>query len=249
MSEHIIITDDGPIRTIQMNRPDKKNALTTEMYEAMAEGIRSAGASAAIRCVVIKGVPGAFCAGNDLHEFLAVARGGQHGIGGRMLINALVRSERPLVAAVGGIAVGIGTTMCLHCDHVVASSDARFSTPFASLGLVPEAGSSLLAPRLMGYQRAFSLLGMARPLDAAAAQAAGLVNTVIAADQLEAASMQAAREIAALPPQAVAETRRLLRGSADDVLARIDEELTVFGARLKSDEARAALECFINRKR
>ncbi len=249
MSKHIIVSDEGPIRSIRMNRPEKKNALTARMYEAMAAAIGDAGASDMIRCVVIKGVAGAFSAGNDLADFLAVAQGGQHSSAGRTLIKALVHAERPLVAAVGGIAVGIGTTMCLHCDHVVASSDARFSTPFASLGLVPEAGSSLLAPRLMGHQRAFSLLAMARPLDAAGAQATGLVNTIVAPEQLEGASMQAAREIAALPPQAVAATRRLLRGSPDAVLARIDEELALFAERLKSDEARAAFEAFMTRKR
>jgi enoyl-CoA hydratase/carnithine racemase len=249
MSEHIIVSDDGPVRSIRMNRPDKKNALTEAMYDAMVVAIEGADRSSTIRCVVIKGVAGIFSAGADLQGFLAVAKGGQRSEAGGRLINALVRAERPLVAAVGGIAVGIGTTMCLHCDHVLATPDATFSTPFARLGLVPEAGSSLLAPRLMGYQRAFSLLAMARPFDAASAQAAGLVNTIVPADELEAASMQAAREIAALPPQAVAETRRLLRGSPDQLLARIDEELKIFAARLKSDEARTALEAFMNRKR
>ena len=147
----------------------------------------------------------------------------------------------PLVAAVQGNAVGVGTTMLLHCDHVVAGSDARFSTPFVGLGLVPEAASSLLAPRLMGHARAFSLLVMGRPLDAEEAKAAGLVNTVVAPDAVEAEAMKAAREIAALPPQGVLAARRLMRGSPDEIVARIDEEAELFKTRLQSAEARSCV--------
>ena len=154
-----------------------------------------------------------------------------------------------MVAAVQGVAVGVGTTMLLHCDHVVAGSDARFSTPFVSLGLVPEAASSLLAPRLMGHQRAFALLVMGRPLDAAAAHACGLVNTVVAPGDVDAEAMKAAREIAALPAEAMTAARRLMRGSPDEVVARIDEEARVFKERLQSAEARAAFAAFLARKR
>ena len=134
-------------------------------------------------------------------------------------------AERPLVAAVQGVAVGVGTTMLLHCDYVVAGSDARFSTPFVSLGLVPEAASSLLAPRLMGHRRAFELLVMGQPLDAAAKRRpAGWSTPVVAPGDVEAEAMKAAREIAALPAEAVAASRRLMRGRARRVVARIDEE-------------------------
>src|SRR5204862_1534215 len=126
---------------------------------------------------------------------------------------ALARAERPLVAAVQGVAVGIGTTMMLHCDYAVAASDARFSTPFVNLGLVPEAASSLLAPRLMGHRRAFELLVMGQPLDAAAALTCGLVNAVVPPSDVEAEAMKAAQHIAALPAEAVAASRRLMRGS------------------------------------
>ena len=129
-------------------------------------------------------------------------------------LHALPRCEKPLVAAVQGVAVGIGTTMLLHCDHVVASTDARLSTPFVALGLVPEAGSSLLAPRLMGHARAFSLLVMGEPLTAADAKTAGIVNAVVPAAEVDVRALAAARAIAALPPQAVLAARRLLRGSA-----------------------------------
>ena len=139
--------------------------------------------------------------------------------------------------------------MLMHCDHVVAANDARFATPFVSLGLVPEAASSLLAPRLMGPARAFSLLVMGRPLGADEAKAAGLVNTVVASDAVEAEAMKAAAEIAALPPQAVAASRRLMRGAPDEIIARIDAEAVQFKARLQSAEAQAAFTAFMMRKR
>jgi enoyl-CoA hydratase/carnithine racemase len=137
----------------------------------------------------------------------------------------------------------------LHCDHVVAGTDARFSTPFVSLGLVPEAASSLLAPRLMGHRRAFELLVMGRPLDAAAAQACGLVNAVVAPGDVEAEAMKAAQHIAALPAEAVAASRRLIRGSPEQTVARIDEEVHLFKERLQSTEAQAAFGAFLTRKR
>src|SRR5215470_3971591 len=226
-----------------MNRPEKKNALTSAMYDAMAAAIEDFGSRAALHCLLIAGVPGSFSSGNDLNDFMTVALGGQ-GLGGAVIrfLHALARNEKPLVAAVQGVAVGIGTTMLLHCDQVVAGTDARLSTPFVGLGLVPEAASSLLAPRLMGQRRAFSLLVMGRPLDASAAQAAGIVTTVTAPDQVEAEAMKVAHEIAALPPQAVAVSRRLMRGSPDELSARIDEEAELFKTRLKSPEARAAFE-------
>jgi enoyl-CoA hydratase/carnithine racemase len=187
MSDHITVADQGPVRIVRMNRPDKKNALTSSMYAAMADALESANSHRDIRCVVIAGLPGAFSAGNDLAEFAQAASSGQ-GLGSPVVrfLHTLARSERPLVAAVQGLAVGVGTTMLLHCDHVVAGNDARFSTPFVNLGLVPEAASSLLAPRLMGHRRAFELLVMGRPLDADAALACGLVNAVVPPADVEA---------------------------------------------------------------
>jgi enoyl-CoA hydratase/carnithine racemase len=250
MTDLIRVSDDGPIRTVRMNRPDKKNALTVPMYDAMAAALESADTSSAVRCVVIAGVPGAFCAGNDLADFLHAVEHAE-GLSAPLVgfLYALARTGKPLVAAVSGLAVGIGTTMLLHCDHVVAGTDARFSTPFVHLGLVPEAASSLLAPRRMGHARAFALLAMGRPLDAAAAQAAGLVNTVVAPAEVEAEAMKAAREIAALPAAALAATRRLLRGPPDETIERIDAEAAQFKLRLGSPEARAAFEAFLARKR
>ena len=246
----IIVADEGPVRTVRMNRPEKKNALTAPMYDAMAEAFETANTNQDIRCILIMGAPGAFSAGNDLQDFLRAAQGGQ-GLGNSVLrfLYALARCEKPLVAAVQGVAVGVGTTMLLHCDHVVAGEDARFSTPFVSLGLVPEAGSSLLAPRLMGHRNAFSLLVMGRALDAGEAKACGLVNTVVAPDRADARAMEAASEIAALPPGAVAASRRLMRGPPEETVARIDEEARHFKERLTSPEARAAFEAFLTRKK
>ena len=250
MPELVIVADDGPVRLVRMNRPEKKNALNSPMYDAMAQAIESASKAANIRCVMLAGVPDAFCAGSDLQEFrqAAVEGGGLREAVLRFL-HALARAEKPLIAAVQGLAVGVGTTMLLHCDYVVAGSDARFSTPFAHLGLLPEAASSLLAPRLMGQRRAFSLLVMGRPLDAAEAKACGLINTVVAPGDVDSEAGKAAREIAALPPEAVAAARRLMRGEPDEIIARIDEEAGHFRTRLQSQEARAALEAFFARKR
>jgi enoyl-CoA hydratase/carnithine racemase len=250
MTDHVTVTDEDSVRVVRMNRADKKNALTNAMYERLTDALETAGGNDAIRCIVIAGVPGAFTAGNDLQDFLAIATSTE-GLARpvRNFLPALVHCGKPMVAAVSGVAVGIGTTMLFHCDHVVASREARFVTPFTSLGLVPEAASSLIAPRMMGHARAFSLLVMGRPLDAAQAREAGLVNTVVATEDVDAEAMKAARDLAALPPGAVAISRRLLRGSRDELIARIDEEAELFKERLKSPEARKAFEAFLNKGR
>jgi enoyl-CoA hydratase/carnithine racemase len=248
MSDLVTVADDGPVRIVRMNRPEKKNALTAPMYAALAEALESADGASNVFCVLIAGVPGAFSAGNDLQDFLRAASTGE-GLGDSAIrfLHALVRCRRPLVAAVQGVAIGIGTTMLLHCDYVVASTDARFSTPFVSLGLVPEAASSLIVPRLMGQRRAFSLLVMGHPLDAAAAQACGLVNAVVPPGDVDAEAKKAAHEIAGLPVEAVAASRQLMRGAPDDIIARIDAELNLFKQHLLSSEARAAIEAFLAR--
>jgi enoyl-CoA hydratase/carnithine racemase len=247
MTELVQVSNYGPIRTIRMNRPDKKNALTLPMYVAMAGAIETAENA---RCILIEGSPGVFSAGNDLQDFRNAAQTGD-GLAKPILrfLHALARSERPIVAAVEGLAVGIGTTMLLHCDYVVASSDARFSTPFVQLGLVPEAASSLLMPRLMGHRRAFSLLVMGRAMDAQAALASGLVNAVVTTPEVLPEATKAARDIAALPPEAVAASRRLMRGATAEIISRIDEEAALFTTRLQSPEARSAFEAFLQRKR
>jgi len=246
----VTVSDDGPVRFVRMNRPDKKNALTHAMYERLTDALTTANTNDAIRAIVIAGVPGAFTAGNDLQDFLKIATA-TDGLARpvRDFLPALVNCRKPMVAAVAGVAVGIGTTMLFHCDYVVASTDARFVTPFTSLGLVPEAASSLIAPRMMGHARAFSLLVMGRPIDAVQAKEAGLVNTVVAADQVEAEALAAAKHIAALPPGAVAISRALLKGKPEERLARIDEETELFKTRLKSPEAIAAFQAFLSKSK
>jgi enoyl-CoA hydratase/carnithine racemase len=246
----LIVSDDGPIRILRMNRPAKKNALTLAMYDAMAAAVEESETNGAIRCLLIAGGPGSFCAGNDIGDFMKSANeGGALSPSTLRFLYSLVRCEKPLVAAVIGVAVGVGTTMLLHCDYVVAAADARFSTPFVALGLTPEAASSLIAPRLMGHANAFSLLVMGRPLNAGEAKGLGIVNTVVSAAEVEAEAMKAAREISDLPPEAVLASRRLMRGTGEEILARIDEEAEEFKVRLKSPEARTAFTGFLTRKR
>jgi enoyl-CoA hydratase/carnithine racemase len=249
MSEPVLVTDDGGIRIIRMNRPEKKNALTQPMYAAMTRALHEAQADEAVRCVMLSGAPGAFCAGSDIGEFLEAAQSGGLRPITLEFLKSLALNGKPLVAAVSGIAVGIGTTMLFHCDHVVAANDATFTTPFLKLALIPEAASSLLAPTRMGYSRAFSMLIMGRPLTAADARDAGIVNSVVEPAEVEAVALIAAREIAALPAGAVAVARQLMRGDRDDVLKQIDAEVSHFKARLESDEARAAFTAFLARKR
>jgi enoyl-CoA hydratase/carnithine racemase len=248
MSEPVIVTDTGGVRTIRLNRPEKKNALTQAMYADLTRALRDADSSSSIRCVLLAGAPDVFCAGNDIADFLAASQGGgdlqAHGF-----IAEIARNQTPKVAAVGGVAVGVGTTMLLHCDHVVASASATFSTPFLKLGILPEAASTLLAPMRMGYARAFSMLAMGRPLSAAEAKDAGLVNTVVDGAELDAVALAAAQEIAALPPKALAVTRGLMRGDIEEIVQRLELESMHIRDLLQSDEARAAFQAFLARKK
>jgi len=248
MSEQVLVTDEGGVRVIRMNRPEKKNALTQPMYAEMTRALNEASASAAIRCVMLAGGPGAFCAGSDIGDFQKRVEGGLESVTIGFL-HALARNEKPLVAAVGGLAVGIGATMLLHCDYVVAAKGTNFTTPFTKLGLIPEAASSLLGPARLGHARAFAMLVMGRPLPAEDAKAAGLVNEVVDAAAVEETALAAAREIAALPAGAVALSRKLLRGELDGVVTRIDTEAKHYQERLRSNEARAAFAAFLGRKK
>jgi enoyl-CoA hydratase/carnithine racemase len=218
------------------------------MYAEMTRALREAEASDAIRCLVLTGGPGAFCAGSDISDFQKRAEGGLKPITVDFL-HALVRNPKPLLAAVDGVAIGIGTTMLLHCDYVVATQAATFATPFTKLGLIPEAASSLLGPMRMGHARAFALLVMGRSMSAEEAKAAGLINAVVDGAALDSTVLQAAREVAALPAGAVALARNLLRGNLDDLARRVDTEAMHFKERLQSEEARAAFAAFLARKK
>ena len=247
MTTPVLSARDGDLLVLRLNRADKKNALTGAMYDALSAGLAEANADAAIGATVILGQPGIFCAGNDIKDFIAFAMGG--GIGQPILnfLRALVANTKPLIAGVDGAAIGIGTTMILHCDYALASPRSVFATPFVDLGLVPEAASSLIVPQLMGNRLAFEMLAMGERFPAERVAATGLVNRVVEAEHLEAETLAAAHGIAAKPREAVQIARRLIRGDQSPILARIDEEAKLFSERLMSKEARAAFEAFLSK--
>jgi len=251
MTDHILIErpQDAPgVMVIRFNRAEKKNAITRAMYQAMTDALKAADADEAVRATVFLGSDGCFSAGNDLNDFMAFAMGGTMGREVIDFLHTLATHGKPLVSGVDGLAIGIGTTIHLHCDLTYASARTRFRTPFVDLALVPEAASSLLAPRLMGHQRAFALLAAGDGFSADAAREAGLVYAVVEPGAVEAETLAAACRLAAKPPKALAIARSLIRGDRADVLARIDEEAAHFAAQLKSAEARAAFEAFIARR-
>lgn len=248
MNDHVRIERRGALQVIRLNRPEKKNAITRAMYAAMAAAVTAGDADDGVRCHVILGQRGAFSAGNDLADFLAVATGGEGGQEVYDFLLALAKAAKPLVSGVDGIAVGIGTTMHMHCDLTLATPATVFSTPFVDLGLVPEAGSSLIAPMVLGHQRAFALLALGQGLVAEEARAAGLIHAVVDPDALDDAVYELAERLAAKPPEALRIARDLIRGPREAIIARIGEEAEHFRARLKSDEARNAFMAFMSRK-
>ncbi|RLP25144.1 crotonase/enoyl-CoA hydratase family protein [Mesorhizobium sp. YM1C-6-2] len=249
MSDHILVERHGAVQVIRMNRPDKKNALTRAMYRRMSQALAEGDADPAIRVHVFLGVSGAFSAGNDLNDFMAVATGGEGGLEAWNFILTLARAQKPVVSGVDGIAVGIGMTLNLHCDLTFATPRTLFRTPFVDLGLVPEAGSSLILPTTLGRQQAFALLALGEGFSAERAKEAGLIYAVVEEEKLEPAVMEAAGQIAAKPPEALRISRDLMLGNREQLLARMHEETDLFQERLKSDEARAAFVAFMSRKK
>jgi enoyl-CoA hydratase/carnithine racemase len=249
MSEHILVETKDRVTRIELDRPDKKNALTAAMYAAMAEALRAADADDGVRAVLLHGQPGCFCSGNDVQDFLALERApGASPASG--FLRAISTARKPLVAAVGGPAVGVGTTMLLHCDLVYAAPNARLQLPFVPLGLLPEAASSLLLPRLAGYQRAAELLLLGAPFSAEKALAAGIVCEIVPEAGLIERARQAALDLAALPPASVRMTKELMkREAAGAVQARMTDELALFGERLRSPEAKEALRAFLEKRK
>jgi enoyl-CoA hydratase/carnithine racemase len=248
MTEHIKIENNDGILTLTMARPDKKNALTNEMYGALADAIQGAETDPSVRVLLIRGEGDMFTAGNDVGEFAAIATGavqGERHVG--RFLQALAQSSRPLVAAVQGRAVGIGTTMLLHCDLVVLAENALLSTPFVSLALVPEASSSLLMPLRIGYARAFEMFALGETVDAKSAFAWGLANRVVPLDKLDAEARALASRLAKQPTGAVSTTKRLMR-NPELLMAQIKAESEQFAARLKTAEAREAFAAFAERR-
>jgi enoyl-CoA hydratase/carnithine racemase len=246
MNDLVRVTQSEGVCEIRLNRPEKRNAITFAMYAGLSAAFAAAEADAGIRVLTLSGEGAGFCAGNDLHDFLAGPDfSGAHPVMG--FLHSLATLKKPLLAAVHGQTVGIGVTLLLHCDLVVAASTTQFSMPFVSLGLVPEAASSLLLPRLIGPQRAAELLLLGKPFDAAAAHGLGLVNRVVEESALLTEARALAQGLARQPPFALAATRRLLRGDPAEILARMDEEARIFGGQLKSEEFRAAVSAFLAR--
>lgn len=247
MVEDVVVAREAGVLTLTLNRAEKKNALTGAMYETITAEMAKANADASIGAILILGQPGIFTSGNDIKDFVAAATSGTLSMPVLGFLKALVTNEKPLVAGVDGGAIGIGTTLMFHCDYALATPRAVFATPFVDLGLVPEAGSSLIGPQLMGDRVAFELLVMGEKFDGARAERVGLVNRVVEPEALEAEATAAARRIAAKPREAVAISRKLLRGDRVALAARMDEEAAIFGARLKSAEALAAFQAFLTK--
>ncbi|MBV8465298.1 MAG: enoyl-CoA hydratase [Burkholderiales bacterium] len=245
MSEGVSITKADGILSIRFSRPDKKNAITRAMYLAMAEALLSIDAS--VRAVLFSGEGDSFSAGNDLKDFLAAPpQDDSHPT--IHFIRALPKVPVPMVAAVHGSAVGIGTTLLLHCDVVIAASNAVFALPFTKLGLVPEAGSSLLLPQLMGYQRAARLLLLGDSFTAQEAERYGLVSQLVEPDQLEPATQKVVGKLRALPASALRATKALMKSESGRTMSRIDEELAVFKERLTSPELKEAATAFLEKR-
>jgi enoyl-CoA hydratase/carnithine racemase len=248
MTEQVRIDGKSGILTLTLARPDKKNALTNEMYGALADAIEGAENDAAVRVILIRGEGDSFTAGNDLGEFAAVGAGkvtGERHV--TRFIHSLGRATKPLVAAVQGRAVGIGTTMLLHCDLVVLADNALLSTPFISLALVPEAASSILMPLRIGYARAFEMFALGEPVAAKVALEWGLANRVVPLEALDAEALALAQRLAKQPLGSLVATKKLMRDGGM-LVRQMQVESEHFGARLKSAEAREAFQAFAERR-
>lgn len=248
MSDLIQVSRQGNCVHLVINRPDKKNALTQAMYAELATALLEADADKSVAAVVLTGVADSFTAGNDLHDFLAMDNIDESAPVFQFL-QALTRIEVPLVAGVNGLAIGIGTTLLLHCDFVYASRDARFALPFINLGLVPEGGSSLLLPQLIGHQRAAELLLLGDMFSADDAYRFGMLNEIVEADQLESRLSEVSKALGSKPVSGLRAAKRLMKQEPEPVSDRIDREVTVFAKALQSPEARAAIQATVQKSR
>lgn len=247
MTEHIRITLDNGVLEITFARADKKNALTNAMYRTAREALERAQNDDDIKVVLFNADGDAFTAGNDLGDFTRVASGQGEEPQAHHFIEALGRAGKPLVAAVPGIAVGVGTTMLLHCDLVYVADSAKLLAPFVNLALVPEAASSLLLPQRIGYVRAFGMFALGEAVTGPEAVALGLANKVLPRAEVLDAARSAARALAQKPAGSLMATKKLMRDTAT-LLARMQQEGTVFAERLRSDEAREAFAAFAERR-
>ena len=245
-----ILSDNAAgVMTITLNRVDKKNAITAAMYGALADAMANAEADSGVRAIVLQGHETVFCAGNDIADFLNNPPATPESPVFRFL-RAISTCGKPLLAGVCGPAVGIGTTLLFHCDLVYAGDNAAFSMPFVNLGLCPEAASSILAPQLMGYQRAAAALLLGEPFMAEAALEMGLISRIVPPAQVNALVQQQARKLAAKPLSSLMATKRMMKqGQASTIAQRIAEEGAVFGRMLSEPAAREAFGAFIEKRK
>jgi enoyl-CoA hydratase/carnithine racemase len=249
MNEHVAVEVADHIQTVRFERAEKSNALTADMFDAATEAISLADTDSSVRVVLVTGMPGVFTAGHDVDALRAFMEDSLFGEAAIRFMKTLATNAKPIIAAVDGLSVGVGTVLLLYCDFVVASEWSIFSAPFADLGMLPEGGASLLAPRIMGHHRAFELLVMGEQFDAHRAMAAGLVNRVVLPEDIDAAGIDFARTLVDKPPETVRLARRLLRGDHKDLLSRINQEAAAFVEILRSPAARDAMQSHIDRRR
>lgn len=233
---------------IQMYRPEKKNALAPEMYAGIAEAIRGADTDDDIRTIILHGIDGCFTSGNDLQNFRngpSADRVYPHNI----YIDALRHAQKPVIAAVNGLALGIGTIMLFHCDFVYAAPETRFSLPFVNLGLSPEGGTSYILPHLIGYQKAAELIMLGKQFDVELAERIGLVNEIVPAAQLMESAFETAEQIATKSPDSIRAAKALLkRGMSDAVTTAMARERDIFNERMESSEVRDAIAGFFTKR-
>jgi enoyl-CoA hydratase/carnithine racemase len=249
MIDHLSADVHDGVQTIRFDRIEHENMLTSAMLEAAADAIAFGESSSRVRAILLTGGPGIFTSGHDPIELQIFTEEGVISEGVIRLTKTLATIDKPVIAAVDGPVFGFGTTLLFLCDYVVASEWASFAAPFVDMGIAPDAAASLLAPRLMGYQRAFAMLVMGDHFDIHQAREAGLVNRIVPAEEVESAGRDAAYAIAAKPPEAVRMARRLMRGERRDVTQRIDQEAGAFTDLLKSPAARDALQAYLDRRR
>lgn len=248
MSDILTHTEDG-ILTITINRPDRKNSLTAAMYAVMADALEAAQSDPAVRVAVVQGHDAIFSAGNDIDEFLNKPPAGLDSPVFRFL-RTIATFPKPLLAAVCGPAVGVGTTMLFHCDLVFAGDNAAFSMPFVNLGICAEAASSLLAPRMFGYHRAAEALLLGEPFLAEAALEAGLVNRVLPPTEARAYAQAQAKKLAAKPLSSLVEIKRLMKmGQQDEILRQMDAEGASVARMLREPAAREAFTAFLEKRK
>ncbi|MCL2918443.1 enoyl-CoA hydratase [Shewanella litorisediminis] len=242
----ILVKDLDGVRVISFNRPEKRNALDLDMYSQLTEYLMQGESDNDIRAFLLTGEANCFTSGNDVADFLQNSELGPNHPAVRFLY-CLLELKKPVVAAVSGSAVGIGTTLLLHCDLVYADNSAKFQLPFVNLALVPEAGASILLPELVGYQKAAELLLLGEPFDAETALSFRLINALCPRDALQQTALDKARKLASQPPQALQQTRQLMRPHKHRVQHQMHLELEAFGERLRSDEAKARFQAFLTK--